>query len=78
MQKAAIRSIGLCWPHPPDAQGHTWTARDWAVEGGDFPGIEGWNLGGWTLAELALISDLAKSIGHDEALARANRYREMP
>ena len=78
--KAEIRGIGQCWPHDPDEHGRTWTAQNWAMEGGDFPAADltTGKLGGWTLTELALISDLAIVSGQGEALARANAYRRVP
>jgi hypothetical protein len=77
--KAEIRAIGLCCPHAPDEHGRIWTAANWHMEGGDFPGADftTGRLGGWTMAELALLSYIARAAGYDEALRLAGEYRTV-
>lgn len=79
-QKARIVGIGLAWPHDPDEHGRIWSATDWIMDGGDFPGMDltAGIVGGWTMAELALISDLYRLAGNEEALRLAEAYRLVP
>ena len=78
--KARIISVGLAWPHEPDEHGRIWSATNWNMDGGDFPGADftAGQLGGWTMAELALLSYIARVADHDEALQLADEYRCVP
>jgi hypothetical protein len=79
-QKAAILAIGDARPHEPNEHGFTWTVTDWAMEGGDFPGIDAASslLGGWSSAELAILASVARNCGDDAALDVAAGCRAAP
>lgn len=76
--RGEIQAVGLSWPHPANEHGQTWTVTGWSFVGGDFPAVDltQQRVCGWTATELALVADLARSVGADRAMDRANRYRE--
>lgn len=76
--KGRILRIGEAHPHGDGAP--SWLLYRWAMEEGDFPAYDmaRSELCGWTCAELALIADIARLAGTDEALRLAETYRGVP